>query len=166
MYAPAPTFFTPADSARAIGDVYSVSLVATLPVLVAVVACICLRQSNAGTRAVVWRCAVLGLLVIYAGRFVPWQWMAWILPDLLARPLVSLGTIQLDVPPGLAAGAEPAPPVAATLRALVVLYWAGVAFIILRTLVARCRLMFVQHHATTLDDQLWQMRLREAGHAV
>jgi beta-lactamase regulating signal transducer with metallopeptidase domain len=160
------SFLVVADSARTMADVYSVSLLATLPVVAALVAYLGLRQSNAGTRAIMWRCALTGVLAIYAGRFVPWQWMAWILPDLLARPLVSLGTIQLDVPPGLAAVAEPAPPVAATLRALVILYWTGVAFIVLRTLVARCRLMFVQHHATTLDDQLWQMRLREAGHAV
>jgi hypothetical protein len=34
MNAPAATFLVPADSARAIADVYSVSLLATLPVLV------------------------------------------------------------------------------------------------------------------------------------
>src|SRR5688500_13987183 len=100
------TFFTSADSARAVADVYSVSLIATLPVLAALVAYLCLRHSNAGTRAIIWRCALGGLLVIYAGRFVPWQWMAWVLPDLLARPLVSLGTIQLDAPPGLVGPGE------------------------------------------------------------
>lgn len=147
-------------------DVYGTSLLATLPVVAALIAYLCLRQSNAGTRAIMWRCALIAVLAIYAGRFMPWQWMAWILPDLLARPLVSLGTIQLEVPPGLAASAEPAPPVASTLRAFVVLYWAGVAFIILRTFVARGQLRFVQRHATTLGDQLWQMRLREAGDAV
>jgi hypothetical protein len=48
MYAPPVTFFSPADSARAVGDVYSVSLVATLvPVIAALVAFLCLRQSNA-----------------------------------------------------------------------------------------------------------------------
>ena len=165
MNAPSATFFTPADSARAVADVYSVSLVATLPVLAAVVAFFCLRQSNAGTRALVWRCALTGLLVIYAGRFVPWQWMAWVLPELLARPLVALGTIQLNVPPGLDGG-EPAPRVSVAIRGLFLLYWAGVAVILLRTIIARGRLALVRRHARTLTGRLWQTRLREAGHAV
>ncbi len=101
MSASPATFFTPADSVRAVGDVYSVSLVATVPVLAALVTFLFLRPSNAGTRALIWRCTVAGLLAIYAGRFVPWQWMAWVLPELLARPLVALGTIQLNLPPEL-----------------------------------------------------------------
>ena len=166
MYAPPATFFTPADSARAVSDVYSVSLVATLPLLAAVVAFLCLRPSNAGTRAIMWRCALTGLLVIYAGRFVPWQWMAWVLPELLARPLVALGTIQLDVPPGLAGDGEPAPRISSAIRGPLVLYWTGVALILLRTFVARGRLVLLRRRARTLTGQLWQTRMREAGHAV
>jgi len=166
MYAPPATFFTPADSARLAGDVYSMSLVATLPVVAAVVAFLCLRQSNAGTRAIMWRCALTGLLVIFAGRFVPWQWMAWVLPELLARPIVALGTIQLDVPPGLAGAGEQAPRASDAIRGLLVLYWTGVALILLRTFVARARLVLVQRRAMTLTGPLWQTRMREAGRAV
>ncbi len=147
MYLP---LLTDADSARAAADVYSVSLVATLPVLAALVAFLCLRQSNAGTRAIVWRCALGGLLIIYAGRFVPWQWVAWVLPELLARPLVSLGTIQLDAPPGLSGAAEPADRVSGLFRGLIGLYWAGVAFIVLRTFIARGRLVFAARRAMPL----------------
>ena len=111
MYAPTATLFTPADSARTVIDIYSVSLVATLPVIGAVIAFLCLRQANAGTRAILWRCMLVGLFAIYAGRFVPWQWMAWVLPDLLARPLVALGTVQLDVTPGVAGSGDPTPAV-------------------------------------------------------
>jgi hypothetical protein len=125
MYAPPATFFAPADSARAVADVYSVSLVATLPVLAAVVAFLCLRPSNAGTRAVMWRCTLAALLAIYAGRFVPWQWMAWVLPEVLARPLVALGTVQLDVPPGLADPGETTSRVSGMIGGLLVLYWSG-----------------------------------------
>src|SRR5262245_10856893 len=114
MHAPAATLLAPADSARAIGDVYSVSLVASLPVLAAVLAFFCLHHSNAGTRVIMWRCTLASLLAIYAGRFMPWHWMAWVLPDLLARPLVALGTVQLDVSPGLA-GTETAPGGSATI---------------------------------------------------
>ena len=166
MYAPPATFFTPADSARAVSDVYSVSLVATLPVVVAMVAFFCLRQSNAGTRAIIGRCALTGLLVVFAGRFVPWQWMAWVLPELLARPLVALGTIQLDVPPGLAGAAEPAPGISGAIPGLLVLYWTGVVVILLRTFVARARLVLVRRHARPLTGRLWQARMREAGNAV
>ena len=164
MYAPPPTFLSPADSARVVGDIYSVSLVATLPVLVALIAFLCLRQSNAGTRAVVWRCALGGLLVICAGRFVPWQWMAWVLPELLARPLVALGTLQLELPPGLAGAEEPR--TSGAIHVCFVLYWTGVAFILLRTLVARGRLAFVRRDARALTGRLWQARIREAASAV
>ena len=166
MYTAPATFFTPADSARAVSDVYSVSLVATLPVVAAVIAFFCLRQSNAGTRAIMWRCALTGLLVVYAGRFVPWQWMAWVLPEVLARPLVALGTVQLDVPPGLAGAVEPTPRTGGAIRALFVLYWTGVALILLRTIIARGRLVLVRRDAGTLTGRLWQDRMREAGHAV
>jgi beta-lactamase regulating signal transducer with metallopeptidase domain len=166
MYATAPTFFTPADSARAMGDVYSVSLLATLPIVAAVVAFIFLRQSNAGTRAIVWRCTLVGLLVIYAGRFVPWQWMAWVLPELLARPLVSLGTLQLDVPPGVGDITERAPANASAVRLLWWVYWSGVTLILLRTVGGRLRLVATRRRARVLSGLRWRTRLREAGEAI
>jgi hypothetical protein len=126
MYTPPAAFLAPADSARAVGDVYSVSLLATLPVLVAMLVFFWLRHSNAGTRAVVWRCTLVGLLVIYAGRFMPWQWIAWILPELLARPMVALGTVQLGASPGIQLPAEPARSVSTIFRGLLILYWSGV----------------------------------------
>jgi bla regulator protein BlaR1 len=160
------TLFTPADSARAMSDVYSVSMVATLPVLVALVAYFSLRQSNAGTRAIVWRCALAAVLTVYAGRHVPWQWMAWVLPELLARPLVSLGTIHLDEPPGLASVGEAGTDASGAIRGLIGLYWMGVTFILLRTLAARGRLLLVRHRATALTGPIWQAWMRDAGHAV
>jgi beta-lactamase regulating signal transducer with metallopeptidase domain len=163
MYAPTTTFFTPADSARAVSDVYSVSLVATLPVLAAVIAFLCLRKSSAGTRAIVWRCTLVSLLAIYAGRFMPWQWMAWVLPELLARPLVALGTVQLDVPPGVDASAPSAP---GALHGLLIVYWSGVTLILLRTVVARIRLIVGCRRAMTLSGPAWRMRLGEAGRAT
>ena len=166
MHAPPATFLTPADSARAVADVYGVSLVATLTVLAAGVAFLCLRASNAGTRAVMWRCALAGLLAIYAGRFVPWQWMAWVLPELLARPLVALGTVQLDGPPGLVGTGETAPRVSGVIGWLLVLYWSGIAIVLLRTVIARARLVVVRRHAVPLAGTQWQARLRDAGNAI
>jgi beta-lactamase regulating signal transducer with metallopeptidase domain len=163
---PTTTFLTPADSARAVGDVYAVSLAATLPVLAAVVAFLCLRQSSAGTRAMMWRCALVGVLVLYAGRLVPWHWMAWVLPEPLVRPLVALGTVQLDVPPGVPGAGEPAPSVSSAISGLLLLYWGGVALVILRTIVARSRLVVVRQRAVTLSGPLWHARLRLAGDAT
>lgn len=165
MYAPPATFPTPADSALAVGDVYSVSLVATLPILAALVAFFFLRQSNAGTRAIVWRCTLAGLLVIYAGRFVPWQWIAWVLPEILARPLVALGTVQLDSAPGLDSG-EPVPQVSSAISALLFIYWSGVVLILARTLVARVRLAVIRRQAVRLSGTMWTNRMRKAGDAI
>ena len=166
MYAPSAAFLTPADSARAVADVYGVSLVATLTVLAAGIALLCLRASNAGTRAVMWRCALAGLLAIYAGRFVPWQWMAWVLPELLARPLVALGTVQLDGPPGLVGPGETTPRVSGMIGWLLVLYWSGIAIVLLRTVIARTRLVVVRRQAVPLTGTQWRARLREAGNAI
>lgn len=162
MYAPLASFLVPADSARAIGDVYSISLVATLPIVASLVAYLFLRQASAGTRAIVWRCTLVGLLAIYAGRFVPWQWMAWVLPEPLARPLVTLGTVHLDVPPGVTRGTEPSSlPLA--VRGLLALYWSGVIVVLLRTLVARVRLSVVRQQAMALTGPRWRARLHVAG---
>jgi beta-lactamase regulating signal transducer with metallopeptidase domain len=166
MLAPPATFFTPADSARVVGDMYSASLVATLPVFAAVIAFVFLRQSSAGTRAVVWRCTVAGLLAIYAGRFVPWQWMAWVLPELLARPLVTLGTVQLDVPPGVHRSGDAIRQVPGAIGAIVFLYWSGVGLVLIRTVIARLMLVGTRRRALTLTAPLWRRRLREASDAT
>jgi beta-lactamase regulating signal transducer with metallopeptidase domain len=146
--------------------VYSISLVATLPLLIALIAFLWLRQSNAGTRAVIWRCTIAGLLIIVAGRFAPWQWMAWVLPELLARPLVALGTVQLDVAPGAAGSVDPSLLAARAIRGVLVLYWSGLALVLLRTLIARVRLSRVRRRATILSGSRLQMQLREAGGAI
>ena len=166
MSAPAATLFTPADSARFVGDVYSVSLMATLPLVAAIVAFVLLRRSSAGTRAVVWRCIVAGLLAIYAGRFVPWQWMAWVLPELLARPLVALGTVQLDVPPGVPGTGDAVRQAPGAIVVILFLYWTGVALVLIRTAIARLRLVGVRQAAAALTTARWRRQLREAGDAT
>ncbi|HEX6317106.1 MAG TPA: M56 family metallopeptidase [Gemmatimonadaceae bacterium] len=166
MFPPPTAFLAPADSARVVSDLYTVSLAATVPIVAAAMAFLCLRQSNAGMRSIVWRCVMAGLLAIVAGRLVPWQWMAWILPELLTRPLVTLGTVQLDVPPGAAVPGQPAPDMSGILAALVIVYWSGVALVLLRTLVARTRLVLVRRAATPLDSPAWRMRLQRAGDSI
>ena len=160
------TLFAPADSARIVADVYSVSLIATLLLAVAAVSLYWLRDSNAGTRAILWRCTLVGLLAVSAGRFLPWQWMAWVLPEALARPLVSLGTIDLDASPGVTGSTEVAAQVSAVYPVLIVLYFTVVFLILLRTAIARGRLALLQRRAVKLTEPRWQRRLQEAGRAV
>jgi len=160
------TFFIPADSARIVADVYSVSLIATLILAVAAGAVYWLRDANAGTRAIVWRCMLASLLAVCAGRFVPWQWMAWILPEPLARPLVSLGTIDLEASPDVAVSSGAVAQLSAVLPIVIVLYCAGVVLILLRTVIARGRLALIRRRAAMLTEQRWRRRLREAGDAI
>lgn len=84
-----------ADSARAVAQVYTASLAALVPVLVAALAALVLRRSPAGTRALVWRAAMATLLVAFIGRVLPVHWVAWVLPEGLAEPLVALGRVQV-----------------------------------------------------------------------
>ena len=87
---------THADSARAVGEVYGISLLASLPLVLAAMALFALRRAGAGTRAMACRAAVVALLAMYAGRFLPVQWIAWVAPEGLAGPLVALGRAQLS----------------------------------------------------------------------
>jgi beta-lactamase regulating signal transducer with metallopeptidase domain len=84
-----------ADGARVAAELYTVALAATLPLLAAVIAAVVLRRLPAGTRALVWRAAVVALLCVVVGQLVPLRWRAWVVPGDLASPLVVLGRLQL-----------------------------------------------------------------------
>lgn len=165
MFAPPMPVFTPADSARTIGDVYSISLVATVPIFVAATVLLVWRHSNAGSRAVLWRCAFIAVLAVYGGRFMPWHWMAWILPEPLTRPLVALGSLQLVATAEQGPG-HSAPEVSGTITWVLVLYWSVVAVILLRTAIARIRLELVSARSRTLTGARWRAHMREAGVAI
>jgi beta-lactamase regulating signal transducer with metallopeptidase domain len=164
--APTTTFLIPADSARIVADAYSVSLVVTMLSAAAVVAFYCLRHSNAGARAILWRCTLVTLLALCAGRFGSWEWMAWVLPDPLARPLVSLGTIDLRASPVMAGSGDAAARASTILPIAIALYCAGVAAILLPTVIARGRLAITRRRAVRLTEQRWLRRLREAGNSI
>src|ERR1700754_2923486 len=105
VIAPSSTLMlTPADSARAIASVYTVSLLATLPLVAAGIAALGLRKASAEVRALVWRSAVVALLVMFIGRQLPLHWIAWVVPSLLAAPLVALGRMQVGTSPSQASG--------------------------------------------------------------
>src|SRR5436190_20545267 len=86
---------TPADSARAVSTVYTASLLAVLPIALAVIAAVSLRRRSAEGRALVWRSAIVALLLLFVGRQLSFHWMDWALPSTLAAPLIALGRVQV-----------------------------------------------------------------------
>lgn len=86
---------TPADTAHAAAQVYSVSLLATVPIAAAAVAAIVARRAPAGTRALVWRGTVVSLVVLWLAAWLPVHWTVWAVPGALASPLVALGRAQV-----------------------------------------------------------------------
>ncbi len=86
---------SPADTAHAAAQVYTVSLAATVPIVLAAVVAAVLRRGPAGTRAVVWRAAVIALSSVWLGQLLPVHWIAWVVPGALASPLVALGRAQV-----------------------------------------------------------------------
>ena len=153
----------PADSARAISDVYNLSLLATLPLLAAFVAGLLLRHSNAGTRVIVWRSAVVVLVAMAVGRLAPVHWMAWVLPEFLTWPIATLGRWQLVAAAGVEPGEDTRTSMMTAGHAIVGFYWAGVIAVVLPTVIARRRLRSASRRATELDSPRWRMILGNAA---
>lgn len=99
---------SPADSARAVAAVYTVSLLALVPVVLAAGVALALRRSSAQGRTLAWRSAIVVLLLIVVGRQFPLHWMAWVVPSTLAAPLVALGRVQVMSVNGALDAGEPA----------------------------------------------------------
>jgi len=167
-------FMTAADSARAVGQVYTISLLATVPLVVAALAAAMLRRTSAGARSLVWRCGTLALLIVFIGRLIPVHWIAWVIPSTLAAPLVALGRVQVA-----GGGAATAAVVASdgsvptlgigdalVAQALFILYLGGAALVLMPTvhalLVTRRRL----RHAHHLRDGAWSRLLEDAKRTV
>jgi beta-lactamase regulating signal transducer with metallopeptidase domain len=91
-----PLLMAQADSARAMSTVYTVSLLATVPLIAAVIAAFALRRASAEGRMLVWRSAIVILLLAFLGR-IPAHGLAWVVPSALSLPLVALGRVQVTV---------------------------------------------------------------------
>ena len=84
-----------ADSARAAASVYTASLLATAPIVAAAIGALAMRRAAAEGRVLVWRVAVVVLLVALAGRLLPLRLAGWSVPSIVAAPLVALGRIRV-----------------------------------------------------------------------
>ena len=160
---------THADSARAVGEVYGISLLASLPLVLAAMALFALRRAGAGTRAMACRAAVVALLAMYAGRFLPVQWIAWVAPEGLAGPLVALGRAQLSasgaltgVGDGAGGGGWPG----ALVQGVRWLYWIGVAGVLLHVAWWRWRLHRAFASGRRCSSPAWQGRVDAAARAA
>src|SRR5262245_59773589 len=166
-------FMTAADSARAVGQVYTISLLATVPLVVAALAAALFRRTNAGARSLVWRCAVLALLIVFIGRLTPVHWIAWVIPSMLAAPLVALGRVQV-AGGGAAAAAISSDGSMSTLgigdalvaQALFVLYLGGAALVLMPTVKALIATRRRLRRAHRLHDDAWSRLLEDAKRTV
>lgn len=132
-----------AESARIVTAVYAMGLVAVLPIMAAAAAAWMVRRATADARAMVWRSAIVALVVVIAGREVPVHWMAWVVPSFFAAPLVALGRVQVTADSAHSVGAvrDGLATDAGTIAfVLLAIYAAGVALVVARTLVAWHRL--------------------------
>jgi beta-lactamase regulating signal transducer with metallopeptidase domain len=154
---------TQADSARAIATVYTVSLLATLPLIVAGIASFALRCAGAQARVLVWRSAVIALLVLFIGRQLPLHAFAWAVPATLAAPLIALGRVQVTAESVSAlrsiAGAQDTLAVSwdviVLLRTLLVVYLVGVSVVVIPTIVATLRFRRFAGRASSADASEW-----------
>ena len=163
MVAPVP-MLTPADSARAVGAVYTVSLLAVLPVVAAAGLAFALRRARAEGRVLVWRAAVVLLLAMIVARPFVSHSMAWIVPAALATPLVALGRVQmmasvlaLPMGPDQVSGAG----TAGAVEILLALYVAGVFLVLAPTAVVIARMRRTLSGARVADAR-WQRQMQTA----
>ncbi|MFN8573495.1 MAG: M56 family metallopeptidase [Gemmatimonadaceae bacterium] len=149
----APPFATPADSARAVAHVYSLSLLACGPLLAAGLGVFFGRHAPSAVRALIWKGAAAALLFIYVGRLLPFSWLAWSVPDDLAAPLIALGRLQLSGASLAPNAAETSPLAERVVQALWFVYVSGAVLAMLpvfRSLLAGWRLA---ETATTVRDR-------------
>ena len=167
---PSTFVLSPADSARAVAHVYTISLVATVPFVVAALAALALRHSSASTRALVWRSTTLALLIIYLAHLLPVQWMTGVVPAALAAPLIALGELQLTAAGYVTPAIQALPPAARMwdmnasnmVRGILLLYWLGVTVVLLPLLRAWLVTRAITRRTHEIRDAEWSTRLADA----
>lgn len=151
-----------AVSARAIAGLYGLTLLATMLMAIAAVVAWLLREQSAGARALVWRSAVVALLVLCIGRQAPLHWIAWVVPDILARPLVALGRVQVTassaqtVRAALSVG-DMSGAASVLLDSLVAVYLIGAVIALVPLLVAAKRMRRITAQRRAAENGHWNV---------
>jgi beta-lactamase regulating signal transducer with metallopeptidase domain len=140
-------FFAPADTAQAVATVYTVSLLATLPIAAAGIAVVALRRAGAEARLLALRAAGFALLIAFIGRQLPLHWLEWVLPAPLTTPLVALGRVQVTQG-GSASGASNT--VATVVALAFMVYVAGALLTLAPMLAGSLRVRLLARRARTL----------------
>ena len=156
-----PPTFSPADSAHAVATVYTVSLLALVPVALAAGTALALRRASAQGRTLAWRSAVIVLLLIIAGRQLPLHWMAWVVPSTLAAPLIALGRVQVTSVNEVFGAGEASATTMSVAALLLVVYALGVVVVLASTLAALWRARQLLGRAR-LADADWRLASDEA----
>lgn len=162
MLAPYPGLaLSAADSARAAASVYTMSLLATAPIIAAMIAAAALRRSSAEARVLVWRAALGVLLLGFVGRALPWRIVGLTVPSLAAEPLIALGRVQVSAL-GLSGG-SPASSTGAWIQLALAAYAIGVAGVLMPTVIESLRARRMLRTAQSLDgDAKWATDLSAA----
>jgi len=152
----AAPYVTAADSARGVAAVYTVSLLAFIPLVFAGLALVFVRHGDAQARVLVWRSAIAALLLVFVGRMLPLHWMAWVMPSALAAPLVELGRAQItSASPAGSSGSS-----VGLIDGVLIVYACGVFIVLARTAAATIRLRRITANARRLDCE-WTDLLRD-----
>jgi beta-lactamase regulating signal transducer with metallopeptidase domain len=159
---PATILVTQADSARAVASVYTVSLLATVPLVIVAILAFVLRRSSAEGRTFAWRSAIVSLLVVFIGRQLPLHWIAWGIPSALAAPLVALGRVQVTGASNAdlqnAHGAN-----VAFVDVLLIVYLSGVVLVLIPTAIAILAGQLRLRRSTRLRGARWNSALGNAS---
>lgn len=142
----------PSDSLTLVRGAYSISLLSVLPLVAAVGCALLLRRRSAGERVLVWRSAVVVLVVACISQFVPFQWRAWIIPQDFAVPLVTLGRAQL----ALLDSVSPWSGGSSLITALAAVYMLVAVCVALPTIRALARLRRARSVATPMQGAEWR----------
>ncbi len=158
----AALLLTQADSARSVATVYTVSVLATVPLLIVAIAGFFLRRASAEARSLIWRSAIGALLIVFLGRQLPLHWIAWVVPSTLAAPLVALGRVQVTgsaLAPQTSADAIVG---SAIIRGLFLVYAAGVVAVLIPTAIGLARGRSRLRRAMRVHGGRWERVLEEA----
>jgi beta-lactamase regulating signal transducer with metallopeptidase domain len=164
MSAPATILLTQADSARAVATVYTVSLLATVPLVIVAILAFVLRRSSAEGRTLAWRSAIVALIVVYIGRQLPLHWIAWVVPSALAAPLVALGRVQVTGASGVVLQSTHA--AGGFVDGLFIVYLVGVTLVLGPTLVAMLLASLRLRRAVHTRGGRWETAVYDARRAL
>lgn len=159
---------SPADSARAVAAVYTASLLATAPIVAAVIGAVALRRASADARVLVWRAAAVVLLLALIGRALPMRWDGWSVPPFAAAPLIVLGRIQVtDLAMRASGSVEYVSTAPQWVQVAFVAYALGAIVALLPTILASLRVRGIMRRARRLDrDTSWLLALDDARGAL